>query len=494
MALRREFFSSRWTLVFAALGMAIGTGNIWRFPRIAALNGGGAFLIPWILFLFLWSIPLLITEFAIGKKTRVGPVGSLGVLIGRQYTWMGCFVAFCTIAIMFYYSVVTGWCLNYTFAAISGGFSDVSGQAYWDTFSSNPLLTLLFHFFGISIGALIVARGLKGGIETSTRILIPALGVLLAIGVVRGLMLPGSIEGLQFLFAPDWERLWDYKVWLEALSQSAWSTGAGWGLILTYAVYLRQKEDVALNSFISGLGNNSASLLAAMAIFPAVFALAPALGQEPLQVLQESGPASTGLTFIWVPELFRNLPASNVFLFIFFLALTIAALSSLIAMVELAARSLMDLGWTRKKAVLFIWIVGFILGAPSAINLTFFQNQDWVWGLALMVSGLLIAMAANKYGIEKFRTELVNTEGTDFVVGVWYNMIMKYLIPIQFVVLLVWWFYQAIANYDPRGWWNPFHTFSVGTCLLQWAAVIAVFKLLNNRIFDRITRTQEMAP
>ena len=121
--LQRDLFSSRWTLVFAALGMAIGTGNIWRFPRIAALNGGGAFLIPWILFLFLWSIPLLMSEFAIGKKTRLGPVGAIGALIGKQYTWMGAFVAFCTIAIMFYYSVVTGWCLNYTVAAIGGSAS-----------------------------------------------------------------------------------------------------------------------------------------------------------------------------------------------------------------------------------------------------------------------------------------------------------------------------------------------------------------------------------
>lgn len=487
---QREFFSSRWTLVFAALGMAIGTGNIWRFPRIAAENGGGAFLIPWILFLFLWSIPLLITEFAIGKKTRVGPVGAIGALIGRKYTWMGGFVAFCTIAIMFYYSVVTGWCLNYTIAAISGGLSGVNGQEYWNGFSQNSNLTLLFHFAGISIGALIVMKGIKGGIETATKFLIPSLGVLLVIGVVRGLTLPGSIGGLEFLFAPDWGSLLDYKVWLAALSQSAWSTGAGWGLIMTYAVYIRQKEDVALNSFIAGLGNNSASLLAAMAIFPAVFALSPSLGFVPEAVLQESGPASTGLTFIWVPELFRSLPASNLFLFIFFLALSIAAISSLIAMIELAARSLMDMGWTRKRAVIFIWVAVFLLGAPSAVNMDFFQNQDWVWGLALMVSGFLIAIAANKYGIVKFRDELINIEGSDLQVGTWYTFIMKYLIPLQFVALIVWWFYQAITVYEPEGWWNPRNIFSVGTCLVQWGIVIVLFMAFNNKIFDRVKKTQ----
>ena len=486
--LQRDLFSSRWTLVFAALGMAIGTGNIWRFPRIAALNGGGAFLIPWILFLFLWSIPLLMSEFAIGKKTRLGPVGAIGALIGKQYTWMGAFVAFCTIAIMFYYSVVTGWCLNYTVAAIGGGLADVNGQAYWDSFSGNSGLTLFFHFAAISIGALIVMRGIKGGVETASKFLVPSLGVLLLVGVVRGLTLPDSIGGLEFLFAPDWKAQLDYKVWLNALSQSAWSTGAGWGLILTYAVYIRQNEDVALNSFIAGLGNNSASLLAAMAIFPAVFALAPTLGQVPAEVLQESGPASTGLTFIWIPELFRELPASTIFLFIFFLALSIAAISSLIAMIELAARSLMDMGWSRKRAVSFVWFAVFLLGAPSAINLEFFQNQDWVWGLALMVSGFLIAFAVNKYGAAKFSRDLINTEGNDLNVGSWYTIIMKYIIPLEFFVLIIWWFYQAIAVYDPAGWWNPLHTFSVGTCILQWGIVIGLFLLLNNRIFDQTTR------
>ncbi|MFQ5632687.1 MAG: sodium-dependent transporter, partial [bacterium] len=489
---QREFFSSRWALVFAALGMAIGTGNIWRFPRIAALNGGGAFLVPWILFLFLWSIPLLITEFAIGKKTRLGPVGAIGALIGRKYTWMGGFVAFCTIAIMFYYSVVTGWCLNYTIAAISGGLSGVNGSEYWNNFSQNSGLTLLFHFVGISIGALIVGRGIKGGIETATKFLIPSLGVLLIIGVVRGLTLPDSIGGLEFLFAPNWGSLLDYKVWLAALSQSAWSTGAGWGLIMTYAVYIRQKEDVALNSFIAGLGNNSASLLAAMAIFPAVFALAPTLipPQVAETVLQDSGPASTGLTFIWIPELFRGLPASNVFLFIFFLALSIAAISSLIAMIELAARSLMDMGWTRRKAVLFIWIAVFLLGAPSAINLEIFQNQDWVWGLALMVSGFLIAVAANKYGIAKFSRELVNTEGNDLKVGAWYTIIMKYIIPLEFVLLIAWWFYQVFPAYDPEmpattierllAWLDPTNLGGIGTCLVQWGIIIALFLAFNN--------------
>lgn len=490
MEAKREFFSSRWTLVIAALGMAIGTGNIWRFPRIAAQNGGAAFLVPWILFLILWSIPLIMTEFAIGKKARVGPAGAIGTLIGKRYNWMGCFVAFVSIAIMFYYSVVAGWCFNYTIASLSGSLIASSGQEYWDTFSTNSYRTVFFHLLSITVGALIIGRGITGGVEKATKLLIPALGVLLVIGVIRALTLDGSSGGLQFLFSPNWSRLTEHKVWLEALSQSAWSTGAGWGLIMTYAVYMRQKEDIGLNSFIAGLGNNSASLLAGLAIFPAVFALAPMLVPplNPAEVLQQSGPASTGMTFIWIPELFRSLPASGLFLFIFFLALSIAAMSSLIAMLELAARSMMDMGWSRPRAVLFIWLAGFVLGTPSAMSLEFFQNQDWVWGLALLVSGFFVAFAAIKYGVSKFRQEFINAPGNDLIIGPWYDIVIKYLIPVQFVVLLFWWFYQAITVYDPEGWWNPLHTFSVGTCILQWGIMLALFIAFNSKIFNRIQK------
>ena len=132
-----EFFSSRWGLILAALGMAVGTGNIWRFPRIVAQNGGGSFLIPWVIFLFLWSIPLLITEFTIGRETRYGTVGAFGKFLGKKFTWMGAFVGFCTMAIMFYYSVVMGWCLKYLVAALSGNTGLFESQAFWESFTTS---------------------------------------------------------------------------------------------------------------------------------------------------------------------------------------------------------------------------------------------------------------------------------------------------------------------------------------------------------------------
>jgi len=318
-----EFFSSRWGLILAALGMAVGTGNIWRFPRIVAENGGGSFLIPWIIFLFLWSIPLLIIEFSLGKETRMGTVGAFGKFLGKKFTWMGAFVGFCTMAIMFYYSVVMGWCVKFFVASLSGDSGLAQSEQYWNSFTSG-YQPVFFHFIAMALGSFVIYKGVVAGIEKANKILIPTLFLLLILAAVRALTLPGAMAGLDYLFKPDLDLLLNHKTWLEALTQSAWSTGAGWGLILTYAVYMKKKEDVVLNSFIAGLGNNSASLLAAMVILPTIFAILPY--EEAMQAV---GAGNQGLTFIWIPQLFGQMPFGSFFMTIFFLALTAAALSSL---------------------------------------------------------------------------------------------------------------------------------------------------------------------
>jgi len=477
-----EFFSSRWGLILAALGMAVGTGNIWRFPRIVAQNGGGSFLIPWIIFLFLWSIPLLIIEFSLGKETRFGTVGAFGKFLGRKFTWMGAFVGFCTMAIMFYYSVVMGWCVKFFVASLSGDSGLAQSEQYWNTFTSG-YQPVFFHFIAMALGSFVIYKGVVAGIEKANKILIPALFLLLILAAVRALTLPGAMAGLDYLFKPDLDLLLNHKTWLEALTQSAWSTGAGWGLILTYAVYMKKKEDVVLNSFIAGLGNNSASLLAAMVILPTIFAILPY--EEAMQAV---GAGNQGLTFIWIPQLFGQMPFGSFFMTIFFLALTAAALSSLIAMMELSTRIFMDAGLQRPKAILFVGSCGFLLGLPSAFSLNTLNNQDWVWGLGLILSGMFVAFAAIKYGVDKFRTELVNSEGNDIVAGTWFNVIVKFLIPIEFLVLLGWWFWKTIAG-DPEGWWMPFKTYSLGTVLLQWFIALAVLIATGNWLYNRTVKT-----
>jgi NSS family neurotransmitter:Na+ symporter len=481
MTEQNDQFSSRWGVILAALGMAVGTGNIWRFPRVVAANGGGAFMIAWMVFLFAWSAPLVMAEFALGKHTRRGPAGAIGHLIGAKYNWMGAFVGLCTCFIMFYYSVVTGWCIKYFVASLGSGFVHADSEAYWQAFTTASIQPVAFHLAAMLIGCWIISRGVVKGIELTNRILVPVLFLLLAAAAVRALLLPGAIKGLAFLFTPDWHELLSHKVWLEALSQSAWSVGAAWGLVMTYGVYLRKKDDFVLTSYTTAFGDYSASLLAGIAVMCTVFAVLPEADAR-----AALGASNEGLTFIWLPRLFERIPAGHLFLAFFFLALSFAAMSSLIAMIELATRMAVDLGIKRHRAVVIVGAVGFLLGLPSAWKIGVFKNQDWVWGLGLMVSGMLIALAVARFGADRFRKELVNTEDEPHPVGRWWSIVIRYVVPVEFVALMIWWFYQSAANYDREAWWNPFRTYSVGTTLAQWGLMILLLILVNRAWAARV--------
>ncbi len=478
---KQEHFTSRWALLLATVGMAIGAGNIWRFPRLAG-QYGGAFLIPWAIFLILWSIPLIIIEFSIGRKTRKGVIGSFSEIMGSKYSWMGGFVAFCTMAIMFYYSVVCGWALRYFLVSITGQIDVTDHAQFWNTFVSG-YQPLIFHLIALLIGSFIIFQGVTKGIERANRILLPSLVVLLLIGIIRALTLPHASIGLNYFFSIKLEYLLSYRVWLEGLSQSAWSTGAGWGLILTYAVYMKENEDVVLNSFITAFGNNSASLLAGLAIIPAIFSLAPSLiaAENALKA------GNDGLSFIVIPQLFSKLPAPEFFSAVFFLALFFAAISSLISMLELATRIMMDFGLPRRKALPIVTIVTAVLGAPSALYLKFFKNQDWVWGLGLIISGSLFAVLVIRFGVNKFRKEFVNIVPGDIKIGKWFNHTVKYLIPAEAILLLVWWLYRSM-EWNPKGWYNPFQADSLGTCIVQWMIALGLLFFLNGIIQQRLLK------
>ncbi len=481
---QQEFFTSRWALVISTLGIAVGTGNIWRFSRIVAQNGGGSFLIPWVIFLLIWSVPLIIAEFALGKFTRKGPLGAIAITAGKRFGWMGGFIAFVSTAIMFYYSVVTGWCIYYLFSALSGDlFTAENHLLYWENFSSG-YLPILFHFLAIFLSAAVIYRGVVNGIEKANKILVTSLVVILLVLLVRAVTLPNAIEGIKYFFTPDINYLLNYKVWLSALTQNAWDTGAGWGLILTYAVYMRKKEDVPLNAALLGFGNNSISLIAGIIIFSTVFSLS---GAEAMDKISQSGPANTGLTFIYLPLLFSkmssNVSINYIFGALFFLALSSAALSSLISLVELTTRTFIDYGIERKRAIIIVAASGFLLGVPSALNMDFFANQDWVWGVGLILSGAFISFSIIRFGVDKFRTEIINGEGSDIKVGKFYNFIIKFLIPLQVVILLVWWLVSS-AQWDPE-WWNPFHVANAGTCIFQWTIIISIFVFFNRILVNK---------
>jgi len=459
--------------------MAIGTGNIWRFPRVAAQHaehGAGAFILAWLAGLFLWSVPLLMVELSMGRRARLGTVGSFGRLLGPGLTWMGGWVTVCSVAILFYYSVITGWCFRYLAAALAGfdiaGTDGEGALAAWHAFSGS-WQPAFFHLLALSAAVLVVLGGVVRGIERASRLLIPTLFILLVLGAVRTLSLPGAGEGVAFLFRLHPPDFLEHRLWIDALTQSAWSTGAGWGLLLTYAVYSRQDQNVTRTCLITGLGNNCASLLAALMIIPTAFAALPATAP---QVLGQPGPANTGMAFIWIPHLLQKFPAGRLFMILFFLALSLAALTSLVSLVELPVRNLIDAGLSRRRALGLIWIVCLLCGLPSALSLGVLENQDWVWSVGLLVSGLLFALAAVRFGLGRFRRGLA---------GRWFSVLVGLVIPLEFAVLFIWWLWQS-TRWAPDSWWSPLEPFGIGTCLVQWGIVLGGLLLLGRLLHRRI--------
>lgn len=487
----KERFSTKWGLILSVLGIAVGTGNIWRFPRIAAQNGGetgaGAFLIAWVTFLFIWSIPLIIAEYGIGRNGRKGVIGSYIKMVGKNSAWMGSFIGFVATAIMFYYSVVAGWCAYYLLESVFTALPASLEQAdmVWGGFQSSTLPSI-FHAMMIFFGGLIILKGVKS-IERINLILIPSLLLVLVISLIKALSLPGSGQGVVYLFTPDWASLKEPGLWLEALTQNAWDTGAAWGLILTYGAYMRKKDDITISAFQTGIGNNLVSLMAAVIIFSTVFGI---LGgqmsdSEVLNVMQTSGPASTGLTFMWMPQLFNEMAGGRIFAILFFLGLTFAAFSSLISMIELATKVFVDMGIPRSRATIGVCIAGFLFGLPSAISVDFLANQDFVWGVGLMVSGGFISFAVIRFGAEEFRKTLVNTSESRVKLGYWWTLILKYVIPVEVITLLVWWIYLSATSFAPDTWYNPLSPFSVATVFVQWGVVMILFKIYNHKISGR---------
>ncbi|MEX2462714.1 MAG: sodium-dependent transporter, partial [Balneolaceae bacterium] len=355
----------------------------------------------------------------------------------------------------------------------------------WTGFQASYMPSL-FHGIMIFLGGLIILKGVKS-IERINMILIPSLLFVLLISLYKALTLPGSGAGVAYLFTPDWATLKEPGLWLEALTQNAWDTGAAWGLILTYGAYMRMKDDITISAFQTGIGNNIVSLIAAVIIFSTVFGI---LGThmtdgEILDVMKTSGPASTGLTFMWMPQLFNEMTGGKLFAVLFFLGLTFAAFSSLISMIELATKVFVDMGVARKKATIIVCMAGFLFGLPSAISLDIFANQDFVWGVGLMVSGGFISFAVITFGADKFRETLVNTDESRVHLGKWWTFIIRYIIPVEVITLLVWWIWLSATSFAPDTWFNPLSPFSVATVFLQWGIVMGLFKYYNQQIAEK---------
>jgi NSS family neurotransmitter:Na+ symporter len=498
--MQTEQFSNRWGIVLASLGMAIGAGNLWRFPRLAG-QYGGSFLLLWVIFLLIWSIPILLAEFSIGKQYKKGTIGSYGAAAGKGLTWGGFFITICTLGIGFYYSVVTGWALQYLgltgsnlYHFITGGTTIASQlqadssylENFWAGISNGSTSTIILYILTVLGGVYVLSKGIQNGLEKANRILIPMLFILLLIIAGLSLTMENGVMGLEYMFAIDFSLFSEPAIWIEALSQSAWSTGAGWGLIMTISSYSRKKEDVTLNTFIGGFGNNTASLIAGMAILPAVFALAPS--PEVAEAYLQSG--NQALTFTIIPKLFSTFTGGAIFSFVFFLAFFLAAFSSLLPMLELFIGNLKDMGLTRGSASTRVAIFCIIFGFPSAYSLDIFNNQDWVWGVGLILSGLFIIIAVVKHGAAKFKREYVDQD-SDFKVPTAYFVICMFVNIGLASVLIYWWLSRGYSEYpwfDEHGNWNVLDVYSNASVITQWLVVLVAGILLNKYLYRKIVK------
>ena len=293
--------------------------------------------------------------------------------------------------------------------------------------------------------------------------------------------------GLRFLFIPQWEYLFKGETWIRALVQSAWSTSAGFGMAITYAVAMRKKEDIGLNAFLTGLGNNSVSLIAGVAVLGTVFALSDTTADGLAAV--ESG--SSGLTFIHLTALFATMGTAGwVIGSIFFLAMAFAALTSMVATLQGCVVNFVDMGWERKEAVRYISVAVALAGIPAAISLEFLDNQDFVWGTGLIVSGLMIAVVVMRFGVSDFRKNLINTQYADIQIGVWWEYIIKYVFPLEFIAVFGFFIYEKLQDQSH----SPIEGMGLGlftiiTMVVQWAIVLVIFILvMNNRVADAVKK------
>lgn len=429
---KRENWSSRIGFIMASAGSAIGLGNIWRFPYMVGDNGGGAFLIVYLICSLTIGLSVMIGEFTLGRRSGLAAVGAFKKY-NRNFTFVGFLGVLSAFLIMGFYPVVGGWSLAYIFKSFIGLLADSStiGDAF-GAFITSPVEPIIWTILFLIMNLVIVAKGIASGIEKAGKILMPALFVILLLIAVKSLSLAGASEGLKFLFMPDFSKL-SGKTVLAALGQAFFSLSLGMGIMITYGSYLSKDEDLKHNATIVTLLDTGIALLAGIAIFPALFAF----GMEPTQ-----GP---GLVFVVVPQVFAAFGALGpVFSALFFVALTVAALTSSISLLEAVVAYLIDeRNVPRKKAVTLssaIMVITCILsslslGAMSGVKIFgvgFFDLFDILTDKIFMaLAGMIICIFIGWFmKKEDIKDEVTSNGKIPFsLFEIWYFLI-KFIIPI----------------------------------------------------------------
>jgi len=394
----REQWGTRSGFVLATIGSAVGLGNIWRFSYVAGVNGGGAFLVVYLLCVLLIGLPLLVAEIALGRRARCDAVAAFRLLAtGRFWPLVGGLGVLTAIVELGFYSLIAGWALRYfAVTAIDGpvpaGADFVGGFA---AFVASPMEPFVWQILMLTATVLVVARGIRGGIELLNRTLMPLLAAIVVALAAFAVTLDGAADGLRFLFAPDWSALARPQVYLAAVGQAFFSIGVGMTIFVTYGSYLTPDQNVPRAAILTVVGDTAFALTAGVAIFAAVFAF----GFDP-----QAGPT---LAFVTLPQLFAAMPGGRVVAPVFFLLLSAAALTSMVSILEVAVAYLVRrVGWSRRAAVpvlgLFVFAVGFPAGLGFGVlagvrigEHDLFGAYDYlVANVSLPLGGLLLALFA----------------------------------------------------------------------------------------------------
>ena len=435
----REEWGTRAGFIFAAVGSAIGLGNIWRFPAVAYDNGGGAFFLPYLFALLTAGIPLLILEFTMGHRYR----GSAPLTFSRMSKgseWIGWWQVAISFVIATYYSVIIAWALSYTKFAISQAWGeDTAGFLIKDYLQAGEVGEIGNLVPGVLVPLIIVwvvilgvlSAGVKKGIETANKIFIPLLVILFFVVVIRAITLDGAIEGLNQFFKPDWSTIFNGKVWVAAYGQIFFSLSIGFAIMVTYSSYLPKKSDITNNAFITGFANSSFELLAGIGVFSALGFMAMQQGVG----LDEIVDGGVTLAFAVFPSIINELPAfQTAFGVLFFLSLALAGISSLLSIAETFISGIQDkFQLNRVPAVLLGGGLSAIVSIIYATNgglfildtVDYFINQ---FGVAL--AGLFEVIFVSWYLKQLKPLQSHANAVSDIRIGTWWRICLSVITPI----------------------------------------------------------------
>lgn len=373
----RENWSARSGFILAAVGSAVGLGNIWRFPYVAYENGGGAFLVPYLIALLTAGLPLLFLDYAVGHKYRKSPPLAYGKISPKAQT-LGWWQVMVNLFIAIYYASVLAWAGSYVYFSIGQKWQADPNKFFFEQYlhsngGSTLSLDFIPHLFGPLLGMWVVVLvilylGVKRGIEWSNKIFLPLLMVLFLILVIQSVRLPGAVDGLNAFFSPNWAAMIDYKVWLAAYGHIFFSLSVGFGIMVTYASYLGKKANLTASALVVGFANSSFEILAGIGVFAALGFMAHSQGSN----VQDVVSGGIGLAFVAYPKLISSLGAAgDLFGILFFSFLVFAGITSLVSILEVPISALQDkTGCGRHKAVT---LVG---GGTAVVSLVLFSSSN----------------------------------------------------------------------------------------------------------------------